>query len=150
MNNKQYNAEEFLKILTEKFNNNEPINLTVTGGSMVPFLVQKRDTVILTPPENKFRKGDILFYRRENGKCVLHRVRKIDKNGIYFVGDSQTAIEGPLDKSCVLAVCKSAVRKGRLINTNSIIWKFFRVVWLNIIPVRLPLIKFIAKFKKGT
>lgn len=148
MNNNRYSADDFVKILSDKFNKNEPVNLTVTGSSMVPFLVQKRDTVILTPPEDSIKKGDILLYRRKNGKCVLHRVQKIDKKGIYFVGDSQTAIEGPLDESCVLAICKSAVRKGRLINKNNIIWKFFGMIWLNIIPLRLPIIRFISKLKK--
>ena len=110
--------------------------------------VHKRDTVILTPVTDEIKKGDIIFYRRKNGKCVLHRVKKVINEGIYFIGDSQTAIEGPLDKSCVLAVCKSAIRKDRLINENSFIWQFFRVIWLNIIPLRLPVIKFIAKIKK--
>ena len=94
------------------------------------------------------RKGDILFYRRKNGKCVLHRVKKITDHGLYFIGDSQNTIEGPLDKSCVLAKCNSVIRKGKLIDNKSIIWKFFRDIWLNIIPLRLPLIKFIAKIKK--
>ncbi len=142
------NENEFIRILHDKFERNENINLTVTGNSMVPFLVSKRDTVILSPPDSEIRKGDILFYKRANGKCVLHRVKKVTTDGIFFIGDSQKVQEGPLDKSCVLAKCDSAIRKGKLINNNSIIWKFFRVVWLNVIPLRLPLIKFIAKFKK--
>ena len=143
-----YNENEFLIIMNEKFNKNEPVNLTVTGGSMVPFLVHKRDTVILTPVDENVKKGDILFYRRKNGKCVLHRVKNITDDGIYFIGDSQDKIEGPLDINCILAKCDSVIRKNRIINQNSIIWKFFRIVWLNIIPLRLPLIKIYSKIKK--
>lgn len=142
------NEEEFIRIIEDKFLKSENINLTVTGNSMVPFLVHKRDSVILSAPDDIIRKGDILFYRRKNGKCVLHRVKKITDQGLYFIGDSQNTIEGPLDKSCVLAKCNSVIRKGKLIDNKSIIWKFFRNIWLNIIPLRLPLIKFIAKIKK--
>lgn len=142
------NENEFIRILHDKFERNEHINLTVTGNSMVPFLVDKRDTAILSPPEDKIRKGDILFYKRINGKFVFHRVKKVTSDGIFFIGDSQKIQEGPLDKSFVLAKCDSVIRKGKLIDKKSIIWKFFRVVWLNIIPLRVPLIKFIAKFKK--
>ena len=142
------NEEEFIRIIEDKFLKSENVNLTVTGNSMVPFLVHKRDSVILSAPDDIIRKGDILFYRRKNGKCVLHRVKKITDHGLYFIGDSQNSIEGPLDKSCVLAKCNSVIRKGKLIDNKSIIWKFFRDVWLNIIPLRLPLIKFIAKIKK--
>ena len=146
--NNIYNTDEFIRILSEKFNNSMSVNLTVTGNSMVPFLVHKRDTVILTRTDGVIKRGDILFYRRKNGKCVLHRVIKVSDEGIYFLGDSQNKIEGPLDKNCVLAKCDSVIRKGKIADKNSIIWKFFRVVWLNIIPLRLPLIKFIAKIKK--
>lgn len=142
------NEEEFIRIIEDKFLKSENVNLTVTGNSMVPFLVHKRDSVILSAPDDIIRKGDILFYRRKNGKCVLHRVKKITDHGLYFIGDSQNTIEGPLDKSCVLAKCNSVIRKGKLIDNKSIIWKFFRDVWINIIPLRLPLIKFIAKIKK--
>ena len=142
------NEEDFIRIIEDKFLKSENVNLTVTGNSMVPFLVHKRDFVILSAPDDIIRKGDILFYRRKNGKCVLHRVKKITDHGLYFIGDSQNTIEGPLDKSCVLAKCNSVIRKGKLIDNKSIIWKFFRDVWLNIIPLRLPLIKFIAKIKK--
>ena len=142
------NEEEFIRIIDDKFLKSENVNLTVTGNSMVPFLVHKRDSVILSAPDDIIRKGDILFYRRKNGKCVLHRVKKITDHGLYFIGDSQNTIEGPLDKSCVLAKCNSVIRKGKLIDNKSIIWNFFRDVWLNIIPLRLPLIKFIAKIKK--
>lgn len=146
---KIYNADDFIIIMNEKFNKNEVVNLTVTGNSMVPFLVHKRDSVILTPPDNDIKKGDILFYRRANGKCVLHRVQKITKDGLYFIGDSQNITEGPLDKCCVLARCDTAIRKGRIITKNSIIWKFFRSIWLNIIPLRLPLINIYSKIKKA-
>ena len=142
------NEEEFIRIIEDKFLKSENVNLTVTGNSMVPFLVHKRDSVILSAPDDIIKKGDILFYRRKNGKCVLHRVKKITDQGLYFIGDSQNTIEGPLDKSCVLAKCNSVIRKGKLIDNKSIIWKFFRNIWLNIIPLRLPLIKFIAKIKK--
>ena len=142
------NEEKFIRIIEDKFLKSENVNLTVTGNSMVPFLVHKRDAVILSAPDDIIKKGDILFYRRQNGKCVLHRVKKITDQGLYFIGDSQNTIEGPLDKSCVLAKCNCVIRKGKLIDNKSIIWKFFRNVWLNIIPLRLPLIKFIAKIKK--
>ena len=106
------NEEEFIRIIEDKFLKSENVNLTVTGNSMVPFLVHKRDSVILSAPDDIIRKGDILFYRRKNGKCVLHRVKKITDHGLYFIGDSQNTIEGPLDKSCVLAKCNSVIRKG--------------------------------------
>lgn len=147
MNDELYSADDFIKILNNKFNNDESVKLKITGNSMVPLFVHKRDTVILTPVTDDIKKGDIIFYRRKNGKCVLHRVKKVTTEGLYFVGDSQTRIEGPLDKSCILAKCNSAIRKGRLITEKNLIWHFFRIIWLNIIPVRLPIIRFISKIK---
>lgn len=147
MKNELYSADDFVKILISKFNNDESVQLKITGNSMVPLFVHKRDTVILTPVTDEIKKGDIIFYRRKNGKCVLHRVNKVTNEGLYFVGDSQTEIEGPLDRSCALAICKAAIRKDRYINEKSLIWKFFRYIWIKIIPLRLRIIRFISKIK---
>lgn len=139
---------DFIQIMNERFENNIDIELTVTGGSMVPFLVEKRDKVILEKYKGVAKKGDIIFYQRKNGACVLHRVYKADKTGIFFIGDSQNFIEGPLSYDCILAECNRVQRKGKTVTKNSFTWFYFRYVWMRIIPLRIPVIRFISKFKQ--
>ena len=68
------------------------------GYSMYPLLVPGRDEVLLEKTDpRRAKRGDVLLYRRQNeGILVLHRVYRHTKEGLYMVGDNQTAIEGPL------------------------------------------------------
>ena len=142
-------SADFSDILNHRFSSGTDVQLVVTGNSMLPFLADKRDKVILSPFSGKANKGDILFYRRIDGRCVLHRVVKTDEKGIDFLGDSQTAVEGPLSYDQVLAECNEVIRKGRRITRKSFVWLFFSHIWLNIIPLRQPIIKFIGKIKNS-
>ena len=139
----------FVSILNDRIKNETATVLTVTGNSMVPFLVNKRDSVILEKFSGKIKRGDILFYKRKENKCVLHRVLKTDEKGIYFIGDAQDIVEGPVPYDNVLAECNEVIRKGKRISDNNFVWLFFRHIWLNIIPLRLPIIRLIAKLKNN-
>ena len=59
------------------------------------------------------RRGDVVLYRRENGMLVLHRIYKIGQDGLYLLGDHQTAIEGPVRREQVKGKMTGMVRDGR-------------------------------------
>jgi hypothetical protein len=52
----------------------------------------------LVKPEIPPKKYDVIFYRRENGQYVLHRIIKIKKDGYVCRGDNQTAKEYPVSR----------------------------------------------------
>ena len=68
------------------------VPLVVTGSSMVPFLRDRRDTVYLKSPEYApIRTGDILFFRRESGQWILHRLHHRTAEGLLVInGDHPT------------------------------------------------------------
>ena len=74
------------------------IQIYPQGYSMYPFIDPRRDEVVLAGIEegSALRRGDVVLYRRENGMLVLHRIYKIGQDGLYLLGDHQTAIEGPV------------------------------------------------------
>lgn len=148
-NNFKLYSSDFLDIMNDRFENGNNVSLVVTGNSMSPFLCEKRDSVVLEKFSGNISKGDILFYKRKDEKCVLHRVYKIKSNEVWFIGDAQNYIEGPLDVDCILAECNIVVRKGKKITKRSFIWKFFQYVWINIIPMRYRLIKVYSKLKNN-
>ena len=142
-------CSDFIKILDEHFENNNEVKLRVTGNSMSPFLVDKRDYVILSRCNRKPTKGDILLYRRAQDKFILHRVKKYDGKNLWFVGDAQNYVEGPLSEDCIIAQCKKAIRKGKTIDESSFIWRVFSKVWIYIIPCRKTIIRFVSVFKNS-
>ena len=55
--------------------------LTVTGVSMYPMLRNCVDKVVLIPITGRQKKGDIIFYRRDNGQYILHRIISVTQEG---------------------------------------------------------------------
>lgn len=146
-NKLRLSPQNFIPLMQERFDAGLPLTLTVTGNSMLPFLSDKRDSVILTKVQHEPRKGDIYLFRRADGRCVLHRVHRVAEDGVYFIGDAQTRIEGPIKRECLLAECHEAVRKGKTITEKSFVWRFFRNIWIRIIRSRPLIGRIIGKFK---
>ena len=89
------------------------VPLVVTGSSMVPFLRDRRDTVYLKSPEYApIRTGDILFFRRESGQWILHRLHHRTAEGLLVInGDGQTWFE-TIRPGQVLGVAVKISRDG--------------------------------------
>ncbi len=124
---KKIGDDGLVKIILYKLSCGEKVALTVTGNSMLPFLADGRDKVILQKIEKLPKKGDIVFYRRKNGAYVLHRVVKRRGELFYFSGDAQLRVEGPVGKGQLLAVCKEVERDGKTIKSGDISWLSYKL-----------------------
>ena len=63
------------------------------GTSMLPLLRQGIDSVALRSLDRPPQKFDILFYKRQDGSFILHRVKEVTKEGIVLWGDNHTMLE---------------------------------------------------------
>ena len=128
--------EEYRRILAEE-PMVEALPLIVSGSSMTPFLVGGRDTVYLSRLERPARRGDILLYRRDNGKYILHRVWRVEKDGtLTIVGDAQTQLERGIRQDQIIAVVTAVIHKGQRMAPGSFWWEFFEKVWIRMVPLR--------------
>lgn len=100
--------------------------LVVSGSSMEPFLHPGRDSVILSAVgERRVRRGDILLFGRGDGSFVLHRVHRVDSRGVWFIGDAQSFIEGPIPRERLFAFVGCVIRGGKTITRHSPTWAFY-------------------------
>lgn len=140
---------EYLPVLIELLNEGREVNLLVSGSSMTPFLADRRDTIIISPPDAPFRCGDMVFYQRSNGDYIMHRIYHIDSNGaLYIVGDGQTQIEGPVQPQQVFGVIRKVIRKGKLIDHTDFWWFFFEKLWIRMVPLRPFVCRIYAALKR--
>ena len=121
--------------------------LVISGGSMLPFLASGRDSVMLKAPDRALRRGDIVFYRRENGAYVLHHLLRVRDGKCWMIGDAQTTVEGPLDRDCIFAYVTQVKRKGQIEKPGTFWWEFFAHVWLRVVPLRRIIMKTYSRFK---
>lgn len=122
------------------------VPLRVTGTSMVPFLRHQRDTVYLRSPALcPPRTGDILFFRRQDGTWVLHRLFRPLRDGRLLInGDAQTWFETIRPDQIAGVVVKlrrdggpvrPARRRGALA-----LWR----LWRALLPVRPTLLRLLG------
>lgn len=128
---------EYMKVVKELLDSGSEVPLLASGNSMTPFIVHQRDTIFISKLNCKLHKGDMVFFQRDNGEYVMHRIHHINKKNQYFmVGDNQTYIEGPIEESQIFAIVKKVNRNSKLITHHNLIWKFFQYVWIRIVPFR--------------
>lgn len=110
--------------------------VTVTGTSMVPLLRHGKDQVLISPLNRPVRRGDILFYVRDNGRCILHRAVRIGPDRTVTVcGDAQTQLE-QIQPGQILGVVTRVRRKNREFPVTSPIWRAVSVLWMLLRPLR--------------
>lgn len=133
---REVDAQEYIAVLRELIEEGHQVSLLISGSSMSPFLIHHRDTIYFKKPDRELKVGDMVFYRRGNGKYIMHRICRIRPEGFYMIGDAQWEIEGPLQREQIFGLITAVERKGKLIQPGDFWWEFFAKVWLRIIPLR--------------
>lgn len=134
--------ETYLSVFEELIKQGRTVRIPVSGGSMTPFLIHRRDCVFLSPADSPLKKGDVVMYTRESGQYVLHRIVRVRKDGLFDIcGDAQQDIERGVKRENIFARADAIERKGKLIYPKSLFWWFFAKVWCRVIPLRHCLMK---------
>jgi len=132
--------ESLYEVILLQLENGGKANLVVTGSSMKPMLTENRDTVILKPITEAPVAGDIMLYRRDNGKFVLHRIIRVTPQGYLFSGDNQYVLE-EVSREQLLAVVSAFVRKGKTCALHTLGYRLYRWAWVKLFWLRKPYIK---------
>lgn len=136
MHRRTVDTREYVDMLRGLVDEGREVSMLVAGGSMSPFLIHYRDTIFFKRPDRPLRRGDMVFYQRDSGQYVMHRIQRVKKDGLYIVGDAQTQIEGPVRPEQVFAIITKVRRKGKMIQPGDFWWEFFAAAWLCVIPLR--------------
>lgn len=138
----------YVSVLRELVKEGKEVSMLIAGSSMAPFLVHQRDYIYFKKPERNLRKGDMVFFERNNGQYVMHRIWKVKPDGYYIVGDAQTEIEGPVREEQIFAIITKVRRKNQWIAPGDFWWEFFEHIWIRMVPVRRIVMKLYAKIIK--
>lgn len=140
--------EKLLPIISTAFDNGSPFVLTVSGYSMRPTLHNQGDKVELVSKEKRaIKKGELVFFERENGECILHRVIKAEGDVLTVNGDAQVFTE-KVKSAQVIGVARRLCRSSKWISCDSFLYRVYSSVWMALKPVRRVLIKLKSLFRK--
>lgn len=142
-NTKKVALEELYPIIKEQLESGGNVKIPITGTSMLPLLVQGRDFVVLKSCE-KAEINDIIFYRRDNGAFVLHRIIGIDNKGYVLCGDNQWVKEYGIKDHNIIGVVSEIYRDGKAIKIDDKKYIKYYKRWLKLFPIRKPLIRILT------
>ncbi len=137
---------ELYPIIKEKIESDGTVNLPITGTSMLPLLVWGRDSVEIKKCENP-QKLDIIFYRRDDGHFVLHRIVGKDENGYILCGDNQWVKEYKIQDRHIIGVVYSITRKNRQFNVSKPSYRIYSKLWVALLPLRRYILVAARKIK---
>lgn len=95
------------------------------GFSMIPLLHDGGDRVRLIKPGGKLAIGDVALCVTDMGKYVLHRVTELKDGGYVLKGDNCISTEFCTGDGDVIGVACAFIRRGRLIETDSSLYRFY-------------------------
>lgn len=138
--NTSYSEKDLVPIMEEVIQSGGSCKLKVTGYSMTPTLRHLKDSVVLVNPKKRQpKKNEIVFIKRDTGKHVLHRVRKIiDDKAFIMNGDAQQWTE-VVRFDQVIGVVESFYRGDKEISCDNKKYKMYVKLWVLCKPIR-PLI----------
>lgn len=139
--------------IAESISDGSRVKLTVTGDSMYPLFKSRMDTVVLAKPE-KLKKRDIVFFKRDNGSYILHRILKIKNGSLTIAGDNEMKKEFPVRTEQVIGVVVGFTRNENEYSVNELWYRFYSFVWCACFPLRPLALRILLKLagkrrKKG-
>ncbi len=146
MNNGEFYLADAIEVIDEVLASGGEFRLYPKGTSMLPLIVQTRDSVVLKRnTQIPARKHDIAFYRRRNGQFVLHRVMEICADGTYTMcGDNQVALEKGIEKEQIIAYVSAIYRKEKCVKMESGAYAAYVFLW-----TKMPLRRFLFLFRRA-
>ena len=99
------------------------------GTSMLPLIRQGVDSVALRSLTRPPQKFDILFYRRQDGSYILHRVKKVTDKGLILWGDNHTMLEFGVTNDMIIGYAARIFRGETELDCQSMRYKLYLWLW---------------------
>lgn len=112
----------------------QEVNLRIKGRSMLPFLRETGDSVLLRAlPAQGARRGDIVLGRTSDGRTVLHRVIATTPAGeVTLMGDGNLYAREKARAADIVAAARIRLRKERITDMTSgrqlRLWRLWQVL----------------------
>ncbi|NDV83799.1 S24/S26 family peptidase [Bacteroides sp. 51] len=109
----------------------------VRGNSMNPFMVDRRDKVILSPfTTNELLPGAVVLARDDTDRLVLHRIIRRRGTGLTLMGDGNIAGTEETSTDRVLGLVTTVIRKEKPYRCTGRTWRTYSYIWTKLLPAR--------------
>ena len=130
---------EYDSIIREVLESGGEFRMYPHGTSMRPLLRQGIDSVVLEQLNRAPKKNDILFYQRQDGSYILHRVWEVTDTGLTLVGDNQRMLEYGVTEDQIIGYVTRIYRGEKEINCDGLGYRMYLWLWQFMVIRRLVL-----------
>lgn len=130
--------DDMAPLIRETLAESGEVSFVSAGVSMLPTIRDRKDTVTLVKPQDKLKKGDVPFYRRDNGQYILHRVVYVNGDTYVMRGDNQWENEYNIRHDQIIGVLYSFERDGKTHKVTDFGYRTYVKF--------LPLIRYLRKY----
>lgn len=117
-------------IIIETLDAGKLFKIEPNGASMLPLIVQGRDSVYIKKPAGRLKKYDIAFFKRDTGEFILHRVVRVTRDSYTMCGDHQYITEpGIRDENIIGVVARLEINGKTVFPTDK---KYRRYVFFRV------------------
>lgn len=127
--NKIVCIEEIVPMIQEQIAKGGKVKFTPKGNSMLPLFCNNRDIVTLSKPQFPLKKYSIVFYQRNNGQYILHRLVGVDGGKYIMRGDNQYRNEYGISEEQIIAIVSEFERNGKTYCVTDIRYRMYCVIW---------------------
>lgn len=122
----------------QELEKNGSLIYTTVGRSMRPFLRSGEDLMVIEArKDGRFRTRDVILYRRDSGKYVLHRIMAVRKDDYVLCGDNCWDLERGIRDNQILGVLTAVIRNGQRVDVKAPSYRAKVFAWWFFYPVRM-------------
>lgn len=141
-NIEKVSTHELFPIIEELLACNKQAIFTISGYSMLPFMGSQRDQVLLGKRDFEgLKRGEIILFKLDCGKYILHRIYKVTDEGYLTMGDGNLHYDGIIRPEQVIGVVEKIYRKNKEIDCSSTWFKIMSNIWMALLSVRKYILK---------
>lgn len=120
---------------------------TNVGDSMMPYIKQGRDVLVISEVNGRLNKYDVPLYKRDSGQYVLHRILNVRENDYVICGDNRWNKEYGITDRHIIGILTGVIRDGQEIPVTSRKYRIYVHLWCDLFPVRAFILR-VCQFVK--
>lgn len=125
MKHKKVSFEDLYPLILDTVDAGNEFSFIAFGQSMLPTIRNGLDLVTLGPVKDNLCKNDIIFYRRNSGQFVLHRIVRVGEDSFDLCGDNQYCIEKGIHREQIIAKLVRLERNGETLSPAALSSRLF-------------------------
>jgi len=133
----------------EELDKHGSFTYTNVGTSMMPLLRQHKDLFVIEKKTGeRYKKYDVVLFKRTDGKYVLHRILKVRREDYVLCGDHQFRREYGVTENQILGVMTKVVRDGVSMSVTDKKYQRYVHLWCNFFYIRAAILRMKAILNK--